>query len=294
MFNPTRLVIDAFVTILKDNYDRTFGLQQPEYPRILAYITQVALENIANSDAPYHDMHHTMLVTEVGQEILMARQLARGGITPAIWMEYTIATLCHDIGYVRGVCPGDEAGQYLINAQGESVALAPGCTDAALTPWHVDRSKLFVRKRFGHLEFLDVERIEECLERTRFPKPLLEGSPDDLGGLVRAADLIGQMADVNYLRKTAALFCEFQETGTNQALGYQNPEDLRQGYPAFFWKVVEPDIKPALRLLSVTQTGRQWLNNLYANVFIQEHSGCTVRFGQETPGCNGSRKPSAG
>ena len=37
MFNPTKLVIDAFVEELKQNYTRTYGLLEPEYPNIIAY-----------------------------------------------------------------------------------------------------------------------------------------------------------------------------------------------------------------------------------------------------------------
>ena len=66
-------------------------------------------------------------------------------------------------------------------------------------------------------------------------------------GLLRAADLIGQLADINYLRKTSALFAEFQETGAIESLGYQTSDDLRAAYPAFFWQAVRPYIGDALR-----------------------------------------------
>lgn len=51
----------------------------------------------------------------------------------------------------------------------------------------------------------------------------------DYPGLLRAADLIGQLADV----KTPALFAEFCETGFNEKLGFRNPQDLRSAYPSF-------------------------------------------------------------
>ena len=38
-------------------------------------------------------------------------------------------------------------------------------------------------------------------------------STDDFPGLVRAADLIGQLADINYLRKQPALFNSFARRG---------------------------------------------------------------------------------
>ena|SRR6516164_1746702 len=86
-------------------------------------------------------------------------------------------------------------------------------------------------------------------------------------------DLIGQLADINYLRKLAALFCEFCETGMSTKLQYNGDADLRANYPDFFWKTVRPYIGDALRYLRVTQEGQQWVANLYANVFSMEHRG---------------------
>ena len=68
---------------------------------------------------------------------------------------------------------------------------------------------------------LDLPQIEINIEHTRFPVPDDEAheSTDDFPGLVRAADLIGQLADINYLRKQPALFNEFRETGMSDKLG---------------------------------------------------------------------------
>jgi hypothetical protein len=90
-------------------------------------------------------------------------------------------------------------------------------------------------------------------------------------GLLRAADLIGQLADINYLRKTAALFNEFRETGISKKLNFNSAADLRANYPHFFWQMVQPYLVDALRYLRVTQEGQQWIANLYANVFLMEH-----------------------
>jgi Clp protease len=96
---------------------------------------------------------------------------------------------------------------------------------------------------------------------------------NDFPGLVGAADLIGQLADINYLRNQAALFNEFRETGVSNKLKYNSVADLRANYPDFFWKTVRPYIGDALRYLRVTQEGQQWIANLYANVFSMEHRG---------------------
>ena len=112
MFNPTQLVIDTFVEQMKAAYVRTYGLLEPEYPNVIAFVGRIALENIANSDAPYHDVNHTILVTEVGQEILKGRHISQGGVGPRDWLHFVISLLCHDIGYVRGVCFGDRDGTF--------------------------------------------------------------------------------------------------------------------------------------------------------------------------------------
>src|SRR5207249_919810 len=90
-------------------------------------------------------------------------------------------------------------------------------------------------------------------------------------GLVRAADLIGQLSDPSYLRKLPALFWEFEETGVNRVLRYRTAEDLRRGYPRFYWQAVQPYIAEALRHLRWTQRGQQILAHLFSQVFVVEH-----------------------
>jgi hypothetical protein len=118
-----------------------------------------------------------------------------------------------------------------------------------------------------------LHKSKPILSISRFPVPEDEQhqSTDDFPGLVRAADLIGQLADINYLRKQTALFEEFRETGVSEKLGYNCVADLRSNYPDFFWKMVRPYIGYALRYLRATQEGQQWIANLYANVFSAEH-----------------------
>jgi hypothetical protein len=167
------------------------------------------------------------------------------------------------------LCQADENGGYVSNLAGDKVTVPEGATDALLTPYHVARSKLFVRERFNNAIIdLDIPQIEKNIEHTRFPVPEDEAhqSTNDYPGLVRAADLIGQLADINYLRKQPALFNEFRETGTSEKLGYKSVADLD-----FFWQKVRPYIRDALHYLRTTQEGLQWKANLYANVFSMEH-----------------------
>ena len=273
MFNPTELVIDSFVAHLRDAYTRIYTTQEPAYPGIIDFVGRAALENIANSDAPYHDINHTIMVTLVGQEILTGKHMLEGGVAPSDWLHFIISLLCHDIGYVRGICKGDNEGEYVSDMNGGLVTLPAGATDASLTPYHIDRAKLFVKERCGGNKILDTGVIEANIEHTRFPFPNEKDyqKTDDFPGLLRSADLIGQMADINYMRKISALFFEFQETGENARFGYSNAAELRAGYPRFFWKMVSPFLDDAIRYLRVTQDGKQWVANLYAQVFAEEH-----------------------
>jgi len=272
MLNPTLVMAEALGDHLEAYYRQTFGPEEPTYPGKLNLAARMALEVIANSDALYHDVEHTMLVTLVGQEILRGRHLETR-LTPDDWLHFTVATLCHDIGYVRGVCAGDTATSFVIDDAGNTVTPPRGASDAFLTPYHVDRGKIFVRERCGPVLFIDEARVAKAIELTRFPVPDDEDhkETDTEAGLVRAADLIGQLADPNYLQKLTALYYEFVENGTAERLGVASAAELADCYPGFYWNIVQPYIGDAIGYLQLTQEGKQWVANLHSHVFAIEH-----------------------
>ena len=161
----------------------------------------------------------------------------------------------------------------IIDASGKTINLPRGSSDAALTAYHVDRSKLFVLDRVAEVKLLDGKRIAHAIEFTRFPVSADEEEIDEEGSLLRAADLIGQLGDPRYLYKANALFCEFQEIGMNQKLGYKLPADL---YLFISQVLLEQRfvsyIQTAIRYLSVTESGRQWIANLYSNIYRAERA----------------------
>jgi hypothetical protein len=275
MFNPTSAIINQFVQNLQTGYRRNYGGLKPDYADIIGWAGNMALENIANSDILYHNVEHTIFVTLVGQEILWGKHLREGGVTCEDWLHCILSLLCHDIGYVKGVCKQDQPSKrlYATGIDDTMVSLPLGGTDASLNSYHVDRGKRFVEERFGNHELIDAKVIGCNIELTRFPVPIAQDNQDTVNypGLIRAADLIGQLSDPRYLQKISALFYEFEEAGVNQILGYKNPGDLRRNYPKFYWNSVYPYIQPALDYLEVTQEGKQILANLYANVFRVEH-----------------------
>jgi len=56
----------------------------------------------------------------------------------------------------------------------------------------------------------------------------------------------------------------------NRQLGHASPADLTDSYPQFYWNGVFEHIQTAIRYLNVTSRGRQWIANLYGNVFSAE------------------------
>jgi len=75
----------------------------------------------------------------------------------------------HDIGYVRGVLSGDTRTEFVIDKTGKTVSLPRGASDAALAPYHVDRSKIFVFERLAKPPAIDAKRVANAIEATRFP-----------------------------------------------------------------------------------------------------------------------------
>ena len=160
----------------------------------------------------------------------------------------------------------------MIDQSGRKVTLQRGASDAALMPYHVDRSKLFVYERLGNSPHLDPARVAEAIELTRFP-PCLDGpgGADLEARLMLASDLIGQLGDPLYPKKANALFAEFEETGTNRQFGYDTPADLVDKYPTFFSNSVKDHIEEGVKYLSITASGRQWVANLHNHVWCAEH-----------------------
>ena len=82
MFNPQRLVTDAFVDHLVGRFRQAFPGNHSQLEGVLTLACQTSLENLSNCDAAYHDINHTILVTDVGQCILWGRISSQGDLTP--------------------------------------------------------------------------------------------------------------------------------------------------------------------------------------------------------------------
>ncbi|MEP1208487.1 MAG: metal-dependent phosphohydrolase [Rhizobiaceae bacterium] len=272
MFNPTSIVAAAFGDHLAETYLEYFSGRNPEYAAYLSGAARLVLERLGNSDALYHNAEHTMMVTLVGQQIMRGRLITET-VRPEDWIHYVVALMVHDIGYARGVCKGDTTDAIVINDKGDMVTPPRGASDAFLSPYHIDRGMIYARQRFSESLLIDEERIARAIDYSRFPIPddPYYAKTNTEEALVRAADLIGQMADPFYHRKINGLYHEFVETGAASRLGYETPMDLVERFPEFFWSQVQPLIGPALGYLEQTMEGKQWVAQLYNHVFQIEH-----------------------
>src|SRR6516164_9102509 len=223
MITIPELASEALGSYLAKHMGRRYGSTDAELIEIVQSAARLAIDCIGNSDALYHNVEHTMMVTLCGYDILTGRRLLRE-TNASDFAHVTVACLYHDIGYVRGILNDDSTNGYVIDAKGNKIELPRGSTDAALMPYHVDRSKLFAMHRLAKNKLLDATRVANAIESTRFPLSA-DDSGNEEGMLVRAADLTDQ-------------------------------------YPKFFWSSISPFIQGALRYLNVTSRGRQWIANL--------------------------------
>jgi hypothetical protein len=267
------MVAKRLSNFITKDFREIFGSKHDDDAERLGTLARATVECLGRSDALYHNLEHTVLVTLAGRDILRGRLMCER-IEPTDYVHLIVACLLHDIGYVRGVLKDDGQSEYVIDAEGNKISLPRGASDAALTAYHVERSKLFAVERLSKSPIIDTVRIEAAIEATRFPVPAVRGAgASELEPrLVQGADLIGQLGDPLYPRKANALFHEFEEVGTNRQLGYLSPADLIEKYPSFYWNSIEMHLSEANNYLALTASGRQWIANLHHHVMCAEHA----------------------
>ncbi|PPR78125.1 MAG: hypothetical protein CFH01_01167 [Alphaproteobacteria bacterium MarineAlpha2_Bin1] len=278
VFYPSDYLINAR---LKKSILSCFELVCPDAPDeafdTSFKVLDIALSVLEKSSAAYHNVEHTSLVTQCGLDIIEAISLQIGKLNSEDLTSYIVALLCHDIGYVRGICKQDEKNRQIISLDGKFVEIEDYKTDASLTPYHVERGKIFVEERISEFPLVNVEKVKEFISETTFPVPNKErtnetGSFYDYAACVQAADLIGQMGDPKYISKLSKLFLEFKETGAAKMMKITSPVDLKDTYPQFFWSSVYEHIKDHINILEQSPRGKKWITSLYKNVFTRQKS----------------------
>lgn len=267
MLNVTKTLIVEFQKLLDECYRAQFGDQDSEYLNLIHEASATALNLIALCNASYHNVEHTMYVTMAGQAVLAGKRID-SDVSSKEWLHITMALLFHDIGFVPQLCKLDNGSNFHTGLNEDIIQLERGKTDASLMPYHVDRGQCYIAENYSDRDYMDIEFIQQCIERTRFPIPDTPeyAGIDDYPGLVRAADLIGQFSDPRYLKKLNELYQEFEEQGINKRIGYKTLQDMHDGYPDFYATQVTPYIKEGLRLLKLTEEGRNIIESLESNL----------------------------
>ena len=100
MMTVPELAAEALGSFLASHMSRRFGSTQAGLIELIPSAAQLALECIGNSDALYHNVEHTMLVTLVGYDIMKGRALLKATL-PGDYAHLIVACLFHDIGCPR-------------------------------------------------------------------------------------------------------------------------------------------------------------------------------------------------
>src|SRR5213075_1944996 len=128
MITLPALAAEALGSFLASDIKDRFGASHTRLAEVIPFAARLALECIGNSDALYHNVEHTMLVTLAGRDILRGRALL-AHTTAEDYAHLMVACLLHDIGYVRGILKDDGPDGYVVDAAGGRVKLPRGSSD---------------------------------------------------------------------------------------------------------------------------------------------------------------------
>jgi hypothetical protein len=172
--------------------------------------------------AEYHDFSHTMQVVLACARLLDGYNLSRPGgasMPEGLAAELLLAAFLHDTGYI----------QEEWDTQG---------TGAKYSSEHEERSVAFLKR---HAEVFEIEP-QELPPMTRFIQstdlkleieslPFASEQERDGGSMLASADIMGQMADREYLEKLLFLYYEFREAGVP---GYETEFDVLRRTRTFY------------------------------------------------------------
>src|SRR6201989_1514481 len=122
MMTLPQVAADALGSFLAADVKGRFGASHARLAEVIPFAARLALECIGNSDALYHNVEHTMLVTLAGHDIFKGRALLKPW-HPTDYSTFIIACLTHDIGYVRGFVKGDGDDGYIVDGTVRKVSL---------------------------------------------------------------------------------------------------------------------------------------------------------------------------
>ena len=95
MITVPELAAEALGSYLAEHMDRRLGSTEARLTELIPSAARLAIDCIGNSDALYHNVEHTMLVTLVGYDIVRGRALPMpGAVGVTAKAAYRVLSLC--------------------------------------------------------------------------------------------------------------------------------------------------------------------------------------------------------
>lgn len=272
MFKPSDIVIDAYLDRLRDEFQRAHPDATHAAQTSLRRCARLALTHTARTNSLYTNLDGCLLTAEVALRIIEGRQVEHFDVSANDWLHFMVAALCVFTGFARGVVPGDRGRDLVVDADGKRFELGRGRTDGSLYPVYIERGQLFARHYFRTDPLIEAERIADYLDYMRFPFPKGElVDRGSFGALLGAAQLIGHAADPRFHQRLKRFYCQLEEAGLADIMGYRNAQDVLDTYPRRFWRHILPRIDVALSYLKYTGDGQIWLARMNAHMLAEEH-----------------------
>ena len=192
------------------------------------------------SNTEYHDLEHTCAVTLATARLIHGLQDQGQRFSSKTIQLGLIGALFHDTGLIQTEEESDGTGaQFTIGHEDRSIALM---------------EKYLSYKKFSKEEILDCSFIIMC---TKLSLPLNEipfrsEETKTMGKILGSADLIAQMAAINYLEKLPSLFLEFKEAGME---GFETPLELFKNTGGFYHLVARTRLTEELGNVSAAVLG---------------------------------------
>lgn len=204
--------------------------------------------------AEYHDLGHTLQVLLATGRLLDGYNLQRVFLPESLAVALLQAALLHDTGYIQE--EWDTEG-----------------TGARYAQQHEQRSVEFVRR---HAEVFEIEGDDlEVVNRLILATDLKRGfgaqefssaEERSAAAILASADLLGQMADRQYLEKLLFLYYEFREAGV---AGYQTEFDILRKTREFYGSVRERLEEAYLGAYALARVHFRERSGLDENLYMQ-------------------------
>ena len=272
MFKPSDIIIDEYLARLRAEFASAHPGVDRSYLDVLERAGRMSLHHVARSNALYTNLESALLISEVSLRIVEGRQIERFDVTPDDWLHFMLGALSTFVGFARGVVPGDNGRKLVVSPDGRTIELDRSQTDGCLLRDYIERSQMFIRRRFADTPPIDAERLAGVIELTRMPTP--RTPPEDQESwpaLLRAAQIIALGADPRFVQRSKKLYRQLEEVDLAKKMGYENPADVIDTYPQRFWKHLLPQISVALSYLKYTGGGQTWLARLNSRMLEEEH-----------------------